>query len=141
MTVSLVTKGMIVPKVPTANFQGEIDIEPNRWQMIAIPTKYGYFDTTIGEVVRSNTIATIYNYVALQLQTVYGSNIENLIEVINAYIGDNNFFYNYIPGFTPENSQHNFQLVYDDDGILEITPFWIKSKVPYNMIIKWKSAM
>jgi len=139
MTISLATKGVITPKYKSFN-EGEIEIEPNRWQMVAIPAQFGYFDVTDSEIKSSSSvIATIYNYVVLQLETIYNDDIENLIEVINAYVGEKNYFFNYIPGFTPESSEHNFQLIYSDDHMLEITPFWVKSKVNYNMIIKWRS--
>jgi len=139
MTIPLVTKGMIVPK-QTSITPGlsEIEIEANRWQMVAIPVKYGYFDTVSGEVKSSTTVrAKIYNYVVLQLETIYSDDFENLVEIINTYIGDNDFFYNYVPGFTPENSEHNFPLVFEDGTRQEIVPFWIKSKVAFNMILKW----
>lgn len=139
MTIPLVTKGMIVPRKRGA-IEGEIEIEPDRWQMIAVPVKYGYYDETTNEVKRSSTTrATIYNYVVTQLEDIYGDNIENLVEVINTFIGDNNYFFNYVPGFTPVDSIHNFNLVYDDGAREEIVPFWIKSKVNYNMVIQWRS--
>lgn len=139
MTIPLVTKGMIVPK-NKGFISGEIEIEPNRWQMIALPVKYGYYDETTHEVKSSDTIrATIYNYVVKQLETIYNDSIENLVEVINTFIGDDNYFLNYVPGFTPVNSIHNFNLIYEDGAREEIVPFWIKSKTNYNMVIQWRS--
>jgi len=139
MTIPLVTKGMISPR-KGGLLEGEIEIEPDRWQLISLPVKYGYYNIIDNEIKRSKTVrATIYNYVVTQLETVYSDDIENLIGVVNTYIGDNNFFWNYVPGFTPEESEHNFKLIYDDGPREEIVPFWIRSKVNYNMIIKWRT--
>ena len=142
MTIPLVTKGMIVPPVSTSTIatSGSIEIEPNRWQMISIPVKFGYFDTIDEEIKVSGSVrSTIYNYVVTQLETLYSDSIENLVEVINTYVGDNDYFYNYVPGFTPVASEHNFPLTYIDGSRDEITPFWIKSKVGFNMVINWSS--
>ena len=140
MTISLVTKGMITSFKTSSSFtSGEIQIEANRWQMITVPVKFGYFDTIEGILKSSETVrSTIYNYVVQQLETVYSDDIENLITVINAYVGDNDFFYNYVPGFTSEGSIHNFNLVYEDGTMNEIVPFWIKSKVTFDMTLLWK---
>lgn len=138
MTISLATKGMIVPR-KTKFLEGEVEIEPNRWQLIAIPVKFGYYDATENTIKSSSTTrATIYNYVVQQLESTYTDNIENLIEVINTYVGDKNYFWNYVPGFTPEGSEHNFKLIYEDGSREEIVPFWIKSKVAYNMVLEWR---
>ena len=142
MTIPLVTKGMIVPTSSSSTIatSGSIEIESNRWQMISIPVKYGYFDTVNEEIKISDSVrSTIYNYVVTQLETLYSDNIENLVEVINTYVGDNDYFYNYVPGFTPIASEHNFPLTYIDGIRDEIVPFWIKSKVGYNMVLEWGS--
>ena len=138
MTVQLATKGMISPR-NRAFMEGEIQLEANKWQMVTIPVKFGYFDVTEERLKTSKTIrSTVYNYVVQQLETVYNEPIYNLVEVINTYIGDNNFFYNYVPGLTSENSSHNFNLVYMDNDRNEIVPFWIKSKTTFDMVLKWK---
>jgi len=136
MTISLATKGMIASQKV---LEGKIEIEPDRWQLISIPVKYGYYDIANNKLMRSKTIrATIYNYVVTQLESVYGNEIKNLIRVINSYNSDSKNFWNYVPGITPENSVHNFKLIYDDGDIEEVMPFWIRSKVDYNMILKWR---
>ncbi len=137
---TLATRGMIVPVQRDLGYGGlsEIEIEPNVWQLVAIPVKYGFYNIIEEKVESSQTVrAKIYNYVVQQLETEYSDTIQNLVEIINAYIGDNNFFYNYVPGLTGETSAHNFPLIYEDGSRQEITPFWIKSKVSYNMVIKW----
>ena len=120
---------------------GSIQLEYG-WQLIAIPVEYGYYDTTTSGLVHDDTTrAKVKNYVVDQLEGLYGDieNIEDIMEVANTYIGDNQFFWNYVVGSTPESSPHNFQLVYTDDTIhQEISGFWIKitgSNAPY--VIYW----
>lgn len=137
MTISLATKGVITPK--STFYQGEIEIEPQKWQMIAIPVKYGYYDIVENTIKNSTTIrAKIYNYVIQQLEAVYNTQSENLIESINTHIGDSGYYWNYIPNFTPEASEHNFPLIYVDNSREEIVPFWIKTKVDFDLILKWR---
>jgi len=90
MTISLATKGMIASQKV---LEGKIEIEPDRWQLISIPVKYGYYDIANNKLMRSKTIrATIYNYVVTQLESVYGNEIKNLIRVINSYNSDSKNF-------------------------------------------------
>lgn len=124
---------------------GSIQIEPNRWQLVSIPVKYGYFDKNIGKIVNDGvTRAKIKEYVIDQVEYKYGPP-EQFIEVCNAYIGDKNYFYSFVVGFTNPASEHNFPLIYLDydsnDNITreEITGFWIKSISNQPIIIEWKS--
>jgi hypothetical protein len=114
--------------------KGTIELE-NGWQMIACNIKYGFYDKNLHRLVHDNvTIARIKNYIIDQIDDLYG---EGMIEVANTYTGDNNFFYSYIPGITPNNSPNNFYLSYDDNGSIEITGFWIKSLNSSTMTISW----
>jgi len=112
---------------------GSIELEYG-WQLIAIPIRYGYWDSSTHKHVHDDTtIAKFKNYVLDQITDLYGSNV---VEVANTYTGDNQFFWSYVVGSTPESSPHNFQLVYDDGGKLEISGFWIKivgSSAPYTI--------
>ena len=117
---------------------GTIELEYG-WQMVSIPIEYGYWDTTTsGHIHDGSTPAKFKNYVLDQITDLYGSGV---VEVANTYFGDNQFFYSYVVGSTPENSPHNFELVYDDGGNKEITGWWIKvigNSAPY--IISWGEA-
>ena len=112
---------------------GTIELELG-WQLIAIPADYGYWDNTIGDHVHDGvTVAKFKNYVLDQITGLYGTGI---VEVANTYVGDNQFFWNYVVGSTPEGSPHNFQMVYDDGIYREISGFWIKivgAAAPYTI--------
>jgi hypothetical protein len=66
-----------------------------------------------------------------------GNPVQSYIKVVNTYIGDNNYFYNYIPGVTNPLSTHNFPLAYLDGDRVEYVAFWIKSIHTSDIIIKW----
>ena len=113
---------------------GTIELESN-WNLIAIPIKYGWWDSTLHKHIHDNsTISTFKNYVLDQISDIYGT---GKVEVANAYLGDNQFFYSYVPGVTPDSSPHNFQLVYLDNTSEEISGFWIKSLHSGTMSISW----
>jgi len=102
---------------------GSIQLELG-WQLIAIPIGYGYWDNSIHDHVHDNvTVSKFSNYILDQITDLYGSGI---VEVANTYVGDNQFFWNYVVGSTPSGSPHNFQLIYDDGVHREISGFWIK---------------
>jgi len=123
--VSIATKGKVVYAGGRGPHKGEIEIEPNVWQLLVVPTAYGYFDTNTGKLVNDrNTPSTIKNYVMDQIEYVEGSAAENYIEIANAYID-------------PLTTQ-NFPLGYDDGGKLEYTAFWIKSIHSNTITIEWK---
>lgn len=117
---------------------GEIELEPNRWQMIAVPVMFGYWDSTNSQLVHDGlTVATIKNYVLDQIADTMGGVAETYIESAHTYIGDNNFYYNYLPGVTNSLSVHNFPLAYLDGDRVEYVGFWIKSIHTDNIIIRW----
>jgi len=124
---------------------GEIEIEANKWQLVAMPLENNIWDTSSHDFVSSNEKSTIYNCVVIQLEDRYNTQAKDLFKVANAYFGDIDKFYNYIPGIVSETSEHNFPLVYidEDDDVQnnktkkEITGFWIKAK-DMNFTIKWK---
>jgi len=102
---------------------GSIQLEYG-WQMIAIPIVDGYWSSVDHKHIHDeNTTAKFKNYVLDQITDLYGSGV---VEVANTYLGDNQFFWNYVPGSTPTSSPHNFQMVYDDGISKEISGFWIK---------------
>ncbi len=114
--------------------KGTIELE-NNWQLCAVPVEFGYYSTTQHELIHdSTTVAKFKNYILDQINDLYG---EGLIEVANAYIGDLNSFYSYVPESTPESSPHNFSLIYTDGVNKEITGFWIKSVATSPMTISW----
>ena len=113
---------------------GSIELESG-WQLAAIPVKYGYWSNTLHKHIHDDiTLATIKNYVIDQIEDLYGA---DKIEVSNTYLGDNQFFYSYVPGVTPDTSPHNFQLVYSDGSNEEISGFWIKTASSVSMYITW----
>lgn len=124
---------------------GQIEIEVDKWQLCAIPVQKGYYSN--GEFLDSSVTSTFKNYIVDQLVHVYAQPIEDLIELATAKVGDNTYHYNYVPGFTKEESEHNFQLVYEDNDNdlgdnrtkLEITGFWIKSKTNFPLTILWET--
>lgn len=114
--------------------KGTIELESG-WQLAAIPVSKGYWDSNIHAHVHDNTtIAKFKNYVLDQIDDLYGT---GLIEVANTYTGDQQAFYSYVVGSTPESSPHNFQLVYEDELNLEISGFWIKNLNNTSLIINW----
>ena len=123
------------PQVVMGGFgSGSIQIEFG-WQLIAIPVQYGYWDLIKHELIHDKiTVAKFKNYVLDQIEDLYGA---NQVEVANTYTGDNQAFYSYVVGSTPESSPHNFQLIYQDDSSYEISGFWIKSLNVNPMIISW----
>ena len=114
---------------------GSIELEYG-WQMIAIPIVNGYWDSTEHKHIHDEvTKSKFKNYVLDQITDLYGSGV---VEVANTYLGDNQFFWSYVVGSTPEGNPHNFQLVYDDGLNREIAGFWIKvvgASAPY--MITW----
>jgi len=89
-------------------------------------------------LVNDGNPATIKNYVVDQLEDKYGAGV---VEVCNAYFGDDNSFRTYIPGVTPENDPANFPLAYYDSelGGYEFAAFWLKSAHPSAMILDWET--
>lgn len=113
---------------------GSIQLEPG-WQMVAVPVRYGYWDTTAHEHVHDDTtVAKFENYVLDQIEDLYGP---DNVEVANTYPGDLQAFLSYVVGSTPTTSPHNFQLVYDDEGHYEISGFWIKMTTTDPIVITW----
>lgn len=119
-------------------FYGEIEIEPDRWQMITIPVVYGYWDNINHQHIHDGqTRSTVKNYLLDQIEDIMGDVVQNYVKVVNTYIGDNNFFYNYIPGITNPLSAHNFPLAYFDGDRIEYVAFWLRSIHSENIVIKW----
>lgn len=113
---------------------GSIQIEQG-WQMIAVPIQHGYWDDSLHKHIHDDiTTAKFENYILDQITDLYGTGI---IEVANTYTGDNQFFWSYTVGSTPEASPHNFNLVYFDSGNFEIAGFWIKSLSATPFVITW----
>jgi hypothetical protein len=113
---------------------GVIELEPN-WQLISCPIVYGYWDSTTHEHVHDDTtVAKFKNYILDQIEDLYGT---GKVEVANTYTGDQQAFYSYVVGSTPESSSHNFNLVYNDEGNYEISGFWIKMTTTSGISITW----
>lgn len=117
---------------------GIIEVEPNRWQLVSIPIKYGYWDSNLHKHIHDDvTIARIKNYVVDQIEDVYGVDANTMVEVFNTYFGDVNKYYNFIPNVTDPLSIHNFELGYQDTNDTEYTGFWIKSVYDSVFLITW----
>jgi len=120
------------------NRGGSVTLERNRWQLIAIPVEFGYWDSiTHSHVHDGTTVSKVKNYIIDQLEDVYAAPANTLIEVMNTYYGDANKFYNYVVGVTQDNSIHNFQLSYRDEGNLEYVGIWVKCISPVDIQITW----
>ena len=116
------------------NGSGTIELEEN-WNLVAVPIRTGWWDSITHTHVHDGvTVATFKNYILDQIEDLYGA---DKVEVANAYLGDNQFFYSFIPGVTPESSPNNFQLVYIDNDSEEISGFWLKSLHTNTMTISW----
>ena len=113
---------------------GTIELEYG-YQTLAVPIRYGYWDSTAHEHVHDGTTAAKFkNYILDQITDLYGADI---IEVANTFPGDLQAFLSYVVGSTPESSDNNFSLVYADTSNLEIIGFWIKSLSVSPIIISW----
>jgi len=127
------------PKIITGGMEGfgrgAIQLEQG-FQLISIPVQFGWWDSTIHKHVHDGvTIAKFKNYVLDQIIDLYGLHV---VEVANTYTGDQQAFYSYVVGVTPESSPHNFKLVYNDNDNFEISGFWINiigDDTPY--LISW----
>jgi len=124
----LVSKGfdMWSPTVITGDIagfgSGTIQLEYG-WQLVAAPVQFGYWNSIIHKHIHDGiTEAKFKNYILDQIEDLYGT---DKIEVANTYTGDNQFFYSFIVGVTPENYPHNWNLIYSDSGSFEISGFWI----------------
>lgn len=137
---TIITKGFDLwsPQIITGSVEGfgsgTIQLEYG-WQLISVPVQFGYWNTNMHSLVHDGiTVAKFKNYILDQITDLYGP---GTIEVANTYTGDQQAFFSYVVGSTPESSPHNFKLVYDDEGNLEISGFWIKSVNVNPMIIGW----
>jgi len=131
----------------TFSGHGTVEVEAGKWQILAFPLENRVWDSENHTFVNaSENPSNFYNCIVKQLEDRYDTDITNLIQVANAMVGDSNeTFWNYIPGFTKETSEHNFPLVYVDENDdastdtikKEIVGFWIKSKADFTFTIEW----
>ena len=91
---------------------GSIKIQNNVWQLIAIPREG----------------AKVKEYFVDRLAEKYSLAPEEMIETCVAFFGSENRFRAYIPNVTNPTTSNNFPLVLVDDGIREISGFWVKIK-------------
>lgn len=109
-------KHLITLKLPYPNLQsvgsGSILLNPNVWQLIAIP-------------IQSEKV---YEYFVKQLEDKTGESEENIIEVCNCYFGQEDKFRSYVPSVTNRLSSNNFPLSITDGIHSEITAFWVKMR-------------
>ena len=118
---------------------GLIDIEQS-WQIISIPLRFGYYNPLIHEHVHDTAVlATVYNYVVLQIEDKFGVPANTMIEVFNTLIGGQGNYWNFVPGVTNPLSPHNFNLCYPDITSInyEVTGFFVKSIHSTNFTIQW----
>ena len=146
---SLATKGIIcgatdiVCDSTSAIIFGEIQLEPNRWQLISLPVQFGYWDSSSHIIVNDGvTVAKVKNYIVAQIEDKYvggGESIGDYVEVINTYVGDINAFWTWNSASPPpDSSPNNFPLVYIDGTRKEIAGIWLKSVTSINMILEWE---
>ncbi len=146
--LSLATKGMLVPPCregidsTSGILFGEIEIEPDRWQLIAMAQETGYWDSSSHIIVNDfSTRSKVNNFIINQLTDKYvggGESIGDYVEVANTYFGDINAFYTWQSGSPPpDSSPNNFPMVYVDGSRKEIAGIWIKSVASITMIIEW----
>lgn len=103
---------------------GTIELQRGCWQIIAIPTSGKVKDVFIDVIAKQE-----------------GVDASSLFEVVSAYPGSVNKFLSYKPGLTLETSEHNFDLLINDNGSKEITGFWVKcnnwTHRTDNIVFKW----
>lgn len=138
---TLVTKGFDLwsPKIVSGGMEGfgkgTIQLEQG-WQLVSVPVLFGYWSSVSHEHIHDGTtVAKFKNYILDQITDLYGAGV---VEVANTYTGDQQIFYSYVVGVTPESSPNNFRLVYNDNENYEISGFWINvigPSAPY--IISW----
>jgi hypothetical protein len=120
---------------------GTVDIEPMVWQLIAVPSRYGWWNSTTHALVYDNTIAKVAEYVIDQLEDLYGT---GCVTICAAFPGDVNAFLSFNPASTPRNSVHNFDLMYlEEDMSFETNGFWLKSNNMDPMVLsftEWRAA-
>ena len=118
---------------------GVIEVEPG-FQMVSTPVIYGFYSSAEHKHIHDGiTPATVYNYIVLQIEDVYGVPANTMIEVFNTLVGGQGNYWNFVPGSTNPLSPHNFLLSYYDPGAdsQEVTGFFIKSKHPVVFNIFW----
>lgn len=91
--------------------KGKILLQRGGWQLITIVESGKVKDIFLDRLARQENLP-----------------ITELIEVVAAYPGHLNRFLTYSPGFTLPTSEHNFDLLINDNGYEEITSFWVKCK-------------
>jgi len=107
----------------TCTGSGTIRLNNNNWQLIAIPVE----NKTVGNYFIPKVADAIKTYDV-------DKDASDVIEVCSAYPGHINKFLSYIPGFTLDSSEHNFNLtMVDGVDIKEVTGFWIKVKNYYSI--------
>jgi hypothetical protein len=125
----------------TCDIKGSIYCELG-WQLVCIPTRYGFFDTLTGTISKTPVESTVKSYVIDQLCYKLGvdeTGLSSYVQVCNAFRGGE-LSQNYVVGFTSSTSVNNFKLGYEDTNnmdSLEFTAFWIKilKSVP---VINWE---
>lgn len=111
------TKEVFIEYNANCDGEGTIKIQNNVWQMIAIPVRNVNIKEYFLDVLDSK--------IKVSDDT---KSVSDVIEVANCYLGNENQFRSYVPGFTNATSINNFPLVYNDEGNFEVTAFWIKTK-------------
>ena len=145
--LSLASKGILCnPSIDTTSsflLSGEIQIEPDRWQLIAVPAPFGYWDNVSHSIVNDGiTIAKVKNYIVAQLEDKYvggGETIGDYVTIINTYVGDINAFWTWTAAAPPpDTSPNNFPLVYIDGTRREVAGIWVRSVSSSEMILEWE---
>lgn len=145
--LSLSTKGVLCGAIDTTApivISGEIQLEPDRWQLIAVPAQFGYWDSTSHMIINDGaTIAKVKNYIVAQIEDKYvggGETIGDYVTVINTYVGDINAFWTWTSAAPPpDSSPNNFPLVYVDGVRNEIAGIWFRSVSSSEMILEWQT--
>ncbi len=146
--LSLATKGVLcsggICDATAVIVSGEIEIEPNRWQLIAIPCQYGFWRSTEHKIVNDgSTISKVKNYIISQIEDKYvggGESIGDYVEIVNTYFGDDNAFRTWNETSPPpDSSPHNFPLVYVDGARKEVAGIWVKSVASIPLILEWSA--
>ena len=72
-----------------------------------------------------------------QIAYKMGSQAETYVEIVNCFIGDENSFRSFIPGFTNPASSQNFPLAIADGPNKEFVPFWLHNIHIEPIEIEW----
>lgn len=123
-----VTITMTLPFPDDNKSKGKIVLQPNRYQMVAIPVK--------GVKVKE--------YFLDKIEDIIGDDANTVIDVVKAYpssdVSDNKYMV-FKPNLTNPDSSTNFELIQTDGDYTEITSFYVVTKdFTDDIVVPWDAS-